>query len=130
MKKVTKTLAAITILTSLVLGACKKKDTTDTNFLGTYVGTYNNGAGTTNKPYTYIFLNSTEMEVYDGTVATGAKAVGKYVKSGTTITGKYKYLTTADSVSISATMPNETTFTLNGTWTVNNASGQFSISKQ
>jgi hypothetical protein len=130
-KVVTATVALLAII-SLSIGSCKKKVTyVNADFIGTYVGTYNNGSSTTNQPYSFEFTNDTDMNVYDGSVATGNKATGKYTKSGTSITGYYVYSASSlDTVRINATIPNPSTYVLSGTWIKGTANGEFTVTKQ
>jgi hypothetical protein len=133
MNKSKSIISTLVIFATLIISSCSKEVVKPSDpFLGTYVGTYNSGAGTANGTYSYEFLNSTDMNVYDGTVATGKKATGKYTKTGTVVTGFYNYPGGGDSIKINASMPNETTYILTGTWTINlpPRSGQFTVTKQ
>jgi hypothetical protein len=127
----TTTVALLTLIT-LSIGACKKKETyVNEDFIGTYVGTYNIGAGTAKETYSFEFINETDMYVYDGTVATGSKASGKYTKSGTNVTGYYVYaLSPLDTIRINASLPNATTYVLSGTWSKGASVGEFTVTKQ
>jgi hypothetical protein len=126
------TSVALLAIVALSLGSCKKKATlANADFIGTYVGTYNTGAGTTNETYSFEFTNDTDMNVYDGTVATGTKATGKYTKAGTSVTGYYVYaVSPLDTVRINASMTSATTYVLSGTWTKGISNGQFNVTKQ
>jgi hypothetical protein len=116
----------------LSMSSCKKKTTfANADFIGTYIGTYNTGAGTAEKTYSVEFANDTDMNMYDGTIATGKKASGKYTKSGTSITGCYVYsIAPEDTIRINASLPNATTYVLTGTWTKSTSTGGFTVTKQ
>jgi hypothetical protein len=126
--------ASVVLLTMLALstGSCKKKVTNvNADFIGTYVGTYNYGVGTANGTYSFEFTNDTDMNVYDGTVATGKKAFGKYTKSGTSVTGYYVYVAAPeDTVRINASLTTATTYVLTGNWIKGSDAGLFTVTKQ
>ncbi|MFM2386226.1 MAG: hypothetical protein RL660_983 [Bacteroidota bacterium] len=126
------TSVVLLIMLALSTGSCKKKVTyVNADFIGTYVGTYNSGAGTANETYSFEFTNDTDMNVYDGTVATGTKASGKYAKSGTSVTGYYVYAAApTDTVRINASLTTATTYVLTGNWIKGSATGQFTVTKQ
>ena len=134
MKKLT---LSIAIFATLILASCSKEEVktvtppiVNTTFVGTYVGTYNSGAGTANSTYSFVFIDDTNMNVYDGTVATGSKATGKYTKTGNAVTGFYKYTGSNDSIMINGTVSTSTPYVLTGTWTKKAQSGQFTVTKQ
>ena len=131
MKNLLKTVTIFSFFAIISIASTSCKKETTNKFLGTYVGTYNNGAGTTNSTYSFVFSSDTEMEVYDGDVATGNKAIGKYTKTGLSIKGFYMYdATSEDTVHIEATMPSENTYILKGDWTKGTQTGEFTVSKQ
>jgi hypothetical protein len=124
------TIFTLMLFTTVLSNSCKK-ETPVNKFLGTYVGTYNIGTDTTNYTYSFVFLSDTDMEVYDGDVATGSKAEGKYSLTGTNFTGYYVYPSAPeDTITLTATMPNANTYTLNGNWTKGPDTGEFTVSKQ
>jgi hypothetical protein len=132
MKNQIKAVSIFTLMlfTTVLSNSCKK-ETPANKFLGTYVGTYNTGSGTSNSTYSFVFLSDTDMEVYDGDVATGTKAEGKYSLTGVNFTGYYVYPSAPeDTIKITATMPNANSYTLNGNWTKGTKTGEFTVSKQ
>jgi hypothetical protein len=109
-------------------GSPAPKSSAKVSLTGTWVGQYHSAQDSARKTFVIVLKEKGKMEVYEGDIASGDKAKGTFMITGSTLYGNFQFIQDGPVTNIEATL-NAANDIMSGAWYCGSDGGAFVADK-